>query len=83
MNGLEQASTEALLGIQGNLLKGLGIVAEHLDAGTFNKSVKEGAAPPSQSGWLTLMLLMSVEDELESRILGFERVIDPREFSLH
>ena len=76
MNGLENTSTEALLVIQNNLLKGLGLVASHLEAGTFNDHVKEGAAPPAQSGWLTLMMLLGVEDELESRILGFERVLD-------
>ena len=43
-----------------------------------NVSKKEGAAPPSQSGWLTLILLVGIEDELEARIKGFERVIDPK-----
>jgi hypothetical protein len=76
--GFEETSTEALLVIQGNLLSGLGIVAKHLEDGKFNVSAKEGAACPSQSGCLTLWLLLGVEDELESRVLGFERVLDPK-----
>lgn len=80
MTGHEDVSTEVLLVIQSNLLKGLGIVAEHLAAGTFEVSKKEGAAPPSQSGCLTVILLLGIEDELEARILGFQRTIDPKLF---
>lgn len=80
--GFEETSTEALLVIQGNLFSGLGIVAKHLEDGKFNVSAKEGAAPPAQSGCLTLWLLLGVEDELESRILGFERMLDLRLVSL-
>lgn len=74
--GFEKASTEALLVIQGNLLNGLGVVAEHVEAGTFKVAAKEGSAPPSQSGNLTLALLLVVEDVLETRVLGFKRSID-------
>ena len=75
---MEEATTEVLLAIQENLLKGLGVVAERLAAGTFHTSAKEGSAPPSQSGALTLILLLGVEDELESRIRGFKRALDPK-----
>lgn len=75
--GFEEASTEDLLTTQKNLLDGLGLVGQHIQAGTFKLAVKEGSAPPSQSGWLTLILLMGVEDELEARILGFKRTVDP------
>jgi hypothetical protein len=78
--GFENASTEDLLVIQGNLFEGLAIVAKHLAAGTFKASAKDGAAPPSQSGTLTLSLLLGVEDELEGRVLGFKRSIDPQLF---
>jgi hypothetical protein len=81
MSDFAKASTEALLVIQNNLFEGLAIIAKHLDAGTFNVSVKTGAAPPSQSGNLTLSLLLGVEDELEARILGFKRSIDPQLFA--
>ena len=74
--GFEDVETEALLTIQQNLLKGLSVVAKHLEAGTFDVSAKEGSAPPSESGYLTLVLLLGVEDELESRIIGFNRVLD-------
>jgi hypothetical protein len=81
MRDFENATTAALLVIQENLLHGLAIVAQHHEAGTFNVSAKVGAAPPSQSGNLTLSLLLGVEDELEARILGFKRSIDPQLFA--
>lgn len=77
-NGFEESSTEALLVIQENLLDGLEMVGKRVLAGTFRLSEKEGSAPPSQSGSLTLALLFGVEDELESRILGFKRSVDPK-----
>jgi hypothetical protein len=76
-----EVSTESLLEIQSNLLKGLENVAGHLAAGTFEVSKKEGSAPPSQSGWLGLILLLNIEDELECRIRGFKRTIDPKMFA--
>lgn len=80
MTGHEDASTETLLALQDNLLNGLATVAKHLEAGTFEVSKKAGAAPPSQSGWLSVMLLLGIEDELESRIRGFKRSVDPQLF---
>lgn len=78
MTSHENVSTETLFAIQRNLLKGLDLVGEHIAAGTFRVSKKEGSAPPSQAGWLTLILLLGIEDELEARIRGFQRTIDPR-----
>jgi hypothetical protein len=80
MSGFEDNSTETLLEIQNNLLNGLSTVAKHIEAGTFTVSKKEGAAPPSQSGNLTLIFLLRVEDELENRIRDFKRSIDPQLF---
>jgi hypothetical protein len=78
MTGHEDVATETLLVIQENLINGLKIVAGHFIAGTQNASKKVGATPPSQFGHLVLALLLGVEDELESRILGFQRTVDPK-----
>lgn len=78
--GFEDSTTEVLTIIRSNLLNDLEIIGEHVSAGTFKVSKKEGSAPPSQAGWLTLVLLLGVEDELEGRIKGFERALDPKLF---
>lgn len=75
MTGFEDTDTETLIALQSNLLNGISLVGDHLKAGTFEKAKKEGSAPPAQAGALTLILLLSVEDELESRILGFQRSV--------
>lgn len=67
MSGFEEASTETLTVIAANLRAGLDVVAEHLAAGTFHAVGPHGAAPPSQSGSLTLALLDGVEAELSRR----------------
>ncbi|PZG16478.1 hypothetical protein C1I95_17370 [Micromonospora craterilacus] len=67
MNGFEGASTETLNTIATNLRRGLDVVADRLAAGTFHQVGPKGAAPPSQSGQLTLALLAGVEAELASR----------------
>ncbi|GIM89707.1 hypothetical protein [Paractinoplanes toevensis] len=73
MNGFEQATTETLQAIHGNLLGGLEVVAKTIADGTFNTVGPKGAAPPSQSGQTTLWLLDGVEAELERRgILPFK-----------
>ena len=76
--GHEDADTEVLLALRDNLVSGLQVVAGHFERGTAEISKKEGAAPPSQSGWLTLILLLGIEDELETRVRGFERAISPK-----
>jgi len=80
MTGHENASTETLISIRENLLNGLTVIGQHVQAGTFEVAKKPGAAPPSQAGWLNLILLVGIEDELEARILGFQRAIDPNIF---
>ena len=67
MTGFEQASAEPLATIRGNLLAGLDAVAATIKDGTFTTVGHRGAAPPSQSGHLTLLLLESVEAELTRR----------------
>lgn len=64
MTGFEGASTAALQAIERNLHAGLDVVAGHLAAGTFHTCGPKGAAPPSQSGRLTLALLDGVTAEL-------------------
>lgn len=63
--GLGHVPVEALWVVRANLLAGLDEVAAHIEAGTFHTVGPKGAAPPSQSGQLTLALLRLVE--LESR----------------
>lgn len=67
MTGFENADPKVLAVIRDNLLVGLGTVAESLEDGTFTTVGERGAAPPSQSGQTTLMLLRGIEAELERR----------------
>lgn len=67
MTGFEGASTTALRTIEENLRTGLDVVAGHLAAGTFDTCGPKGAAPPSQSGRLTLLLLDGITAELNAR----------------
>lgn len=66
-DGVEAASDETLLVLRDNLLTGLSRVAEHLEAGTFDVVGEKGKAPPSQSGSLTLVLLVAVNNALVAR----------------
>lgn len=61
------ATTDTLHTVQGNLLRGLDRVAASIAAGTFHTVGPKGAAPPAQSGHLTLTLLRIVETELTAR----------------
>ncbi|MEU3452302.1 hypothetical protein ABZ671_01640 [Micromonospora sp. NPDC006766] len=67
MSGLEAASTATLRVIAGNLRHGLDVVAARIAAGTFHEVGPKGAAPPAQSGQLTLALLDGVAAELTRR----------------
>lgn len=67
MTGFEQADTATLTAIRDNLLDGLTKVAATLADGTFEVPGVRGAAPPSQSGQTTLMLLAGIEAELDVR----------------
>ena len=55
--GFAAAPTETLRLIRGNLLAGLDRVAATIEAGTFHDVGPKGAAPPAESGNLTLALL--------------------------
>ncbi len=68
-------ATETLLTVRANLLKGLDLVAAHMDAGTLDISLEEKACPPRGGGNLSLGLLRAVDAELSAR--GFAPVLDP------
>lgn len=72
LNGFEQASSATLRAVRDNLLAGLDRVADHLAAGTFHQVGPKGAAPPAQSGCLTLALLAGVNTELKRRQEGHD-----------
>lgn len=65
--GLEKESTDVLLIIEANLLRGLDAVAASLDDGTFDVAREKGSAPPSEGGQITLGMLRTVRAELASR----------------
>ena len=68
MDGLEKTSTENLVKIRENLLKGLDKVVEHMDNGTLDAGdTKNKVNPPRAGGQLTLMLLGRVNEILDSR----------------
>lgn len=69
MTGFEGYSTEDLLIIRANLMRGLTRVADSLADGTFlvSPDPDKGAASPSQSGCLTLMLYTNVSKVLTDR----------------
>ena len=66
-SGFSTKETEVLLKIRENLLAGLDNVAKSLLDGTFNTPGEKGAAPPSQSGHMTLGLLLKVQEVLTER----------------
>jgi hypothetical protein len=68
-------ATETLLTVRANLLKGLDLVAAHMDAGTLDISLEEKTCPPRGGGNLSLGLLRAVDAELSTR--GFAPVLDP------
>lgn len=65
--GFADTPTAVLEAARDNLLRGLDLVAERLDEGTFHTVGHKGEAPPSQSGHLTRILLEGVEAELAQR----------------
>lgn len=67
-------SNSVLLSTRNSLLEGLECVGAHISAGTFHKVGEKGKAPPSQSGALTLALLVEVNHELVNR--GFPTVFN-------
>jgi len=65
--GFSSYNDETLLAVRDNLLNGLSAVHRSLLNKTFNTPGTKGAAPPSQSGQLTLALLIGVQLELDER----------------
>jgi hypothetical protein len=59
--------TPVLLRLRGNLLRGLDMLAEHLDAGTLDMIQPGKASTPREGGHLTLMLLDGIDTELAER----------------
>lgn len=73
MTAFAEKSTETLLILRENMLKGLDKVVEHIENGTLDVGDPETKTnPPRAGGQLTLMLLGEV-----NRILD-ERGIDPK-----
>lgn len=66
-NDFSKYKTETLLTIRGLLLQGLTEVDKAIVAGTFSTVGQKGAAPPSQSGQTTLVLLLKIQEELTGR----------------
>lgn len=67
VTGFSSKDTQTLLKIRENLLRGLDGVAASLEDGTFNTPREKGASPPSQSGFMTLGLLLAVQEVLTER----------------
>jgi hypothetical protein len=67
VTGFAAAPTAALETVRTNLLAGLDRIAAALADGTFTTCGPKGAAPPAQSGHLTLALLAGVDAELATR----------------
>ncbi|MEU1763332.1 hypothetical protein [Micromonospora sp. NPDC005652] len=66
--GLAGTPAPALEAIRLNLHQGLRLVLAHRDAGTLHRVGPKGAAPPIESGALTLSLLIAVDEELAHRM---------------
>jgi hypothetical protein len=60
-------STETLLMLRDNLAAGMDRVAASISDGTFHAIAPGKSSPPSQSGHLTLALLVAVDTELTRR----------------
>lgn len=56
-----------LVALRDNLLAGLDRVADAARSGDLHRVGKKGQAPPAQSGCLTLVLLVAVNDALVAR----------------
>lgn len=67
MSGFESATSQTLVVIRANLVGGLDKIAATLADGSFHTVGAKGAAPPSQSGQITLALLTQIDAELSRR----------------
>lgn len=66
--GFGATPTAILLAVQDNLVAGMGQVVASLNDGTFIQCGPKGAAPPAESGQLTLALLDGIRRELAGRL---------------
>lgn len=66
--------TDTLLAVWENLLEGLDKVSKSLENETFHTVGKKGAAPPSQSGHITLWFAIAVDAELSRRKVPYRKV---------
>lgn len=69
---MENVSTQGLLKLHANLLRGLDKVVAHIDAGTLDVSPAPKVCPPRAGGQLTVALLGTVEKELAVRGVQIE-----------
>lgn len=65
--GFTSKDTKTLLKVRKNLLQGLTEVQKSILDGSFNTVGTKGGAPPSQSGQLTLALLIEIQHVLTDR----------------
>lgn len=65
--GFSQATTESLLITRENLLRGLTVLGEHVDAGTAHAVPEGKASSPLEAGSITLGLLKRLDEELAWR----------------
>ncbi len=68
---LSETSTQTLTKTWKNLKKGLDAINTTIENGTFNTVGPKGAAPPSQSGQMTLWFALAVHNELTRRGVKF------------
>lgn len=65
--GFSQAKTETLLTIRENLLRGLTVLGQHVDAGTAHDIPEKRASSPVEAGSITLGILKRLDEELAWR----------------
>lgn len=65
--GFADATTETLRVIRANLLRGLDLVADHIQAGTLHDLAGKSSTP-AEGGHLTLALLNGLDVELSRRM---------------
>jgi hypothetical protein len=65
--GFETYTTETLMIVRNNLIRGLGLIGETVENGTFNTPARPKAAPASQFGALVLNMYVNVSKVLTDR----------------
>ena len=66
--GFSGATTEVLLSTRERLLRGITRVGEHVKAGTAHVIGTKGGCSPVQGGYITLGLLVRLDEELAHRM---------------